>query len=40
MKNFRSLDEIREASEEQLAEIPGMNRKAAESVYRFFHNNK
>ena len=39
MKNFRSLDEIREASEEQLAEIPGMNRKAAESVYRFFHNN-
>ncbi|MGN0293540.1 MAG: excinuclease ABC subunit UvrC [Lachnospiraceae bacterium] len=40
MKNFRSLDEIRNASEEQLAEIPGMNRKAAESVYRFFHDNK
>ncbi|MDD7390614.1 MAG: excinuclease ABC subunit UvrC [Lachnospiraceae bacterium] len=38
MKNFRSLDEIREATREQLARIPGMNKKAAENVYKFFHN--
>lgn len=37
MKNYQSLDQIREATEEELAALPGMNRKAASSVYEFFH---
>ena len=37
MRHFKSLDAIRDAGEDELAEIPGMNRRAAESVYRFFH---
>ncbi|MDO5410944.1 MAG: excinuclease ABC subunit UvrC [Lachnospiraceae bacterium] len=37
MKNFDSLEAIRNASEEELAAIPGMNKKAADSVYCFFH---
>ncbi len=36
MRTYPSLDAIREASEEELAAIPGMNRAAAENVYRFF----
>ena len=37
MKNYAGLDEIRAASVEELAKIPSMNEKAAESVYKFFH---
>ena len=37
MKSFPSLEQIRQATENELAAVPGMNRKAAESVYRFFH---
>lgn len=37
MRHFKSLDAIRDAGEDELAEIPGMNRRAAESVYQFFH---
>nr|WP_294491680.1 excinuclease ABC subunit UvrC [uncultured Mediterraneibacter sp.] len=37
MRNYLSLDAIREASVEELARIPSMNEKAAESVYKFFH---
>lgn len=37
MKQFLSLDAIREATVEQLKEVPTMNEKAAESVYQFFH---
>lgn len=36
MKQFQSLDAIREATVEQLKEVPTMNEKAAESVYQFF----
>ena len=36
MKQFQSLDAIREATVEQLREVPTMNEKAAESVYQFF----
>lgn len=35
--HFRNLEAIREASVEELAALPSMNRKAAESVYAFFH---
>ena len=37
MKQFQSLENIRNASVEELAQTEGMNQKAAESVYRFFH---
>ena len=36
MRHFKSMDAIRDASVEELADVPGMNRKAAESVYTFF----
>ena len=37
MRSYSSLDAIREARVEELAKIPSMNEKAAESVYNFFH---
>lgn len=36
MRHFKSIDAIREAQVEELAEIPGMNQKAAQNVYEFF----
>ena len=38
MRYFSNLEEIKEASEEKLAGIPGMNKKAAHSVYTFFNH--
>ena len=37
MRQFQSLEKIREASVEQLRDVDGMNEKAAQSVYQFFH---
>ena len=37
---FRSLDEMKKASEEELAKVAGMNKRAAHNVYRFFHMRK
>ena len=37
MKAFQSLENIRNASQEELAQIDGMNQKSAEAVYLFFH---
>ena len=37
MKAFQSLDEIKAAEVEALAQVPSMNRAAAEKVYTFFH---
>ncbi len=37
MRHLKSLDAVKEATVEELAEVPGMNRRAAESVYQFFH---
>ena len=37
MKQFQSLENIRNATIEELAQTDGMNQKAAESVYAFFH---
>lgn len=37
MKHFQSMDAIRQASVEELAQVESMNEKAAESVYAFFH---
>ena len=36
MKKFQSLENIRNASVEELAQTDGMNQKAAEAVYLFF----
>lgn len=38
MRNFTSLDEIKGATVEELAAIPAMNEKSAESVYKFFRS--
>ena len=37
MKAFPTQEEIRQASVEELAQVPSMNRRAAEQVYEFFH---
>ena len=37
MRQFKSLEAIKGASLEELSETPGMNQKAAQSVYEFFH---
>jgi excinuclease ABC subunit C len=36
MQHFESVEAIREATEEQLLEVPNMNRQTAEEIYRFF----
>ena len=36
MKNFQSLENIRNASVEELAQVEGMNQRSAEAVYLFF----
>ncbi|MBQ7774648.1 MAG: excinuclease ABC subunit UvrC [Lachnospiraceae bacterium] len=36
MRHFQSLEEIRNAEVEQLLEIPEMNQRVAEEIYRFF----
>ena len=37
MKRFVSLDAIKAASVERLAEVESMNEQAAQNVYEFFH---
>ena len=37
MKHFESIDAIRNATIEQLKELPSMNEKSAQDVYNFFH---
>ena len=37
MRHFKDIDTIRSATAEELEQVPQMNRKAAESVYLFFH---
>ena len=36
MRQFGDINEIREATVAQLADVEGMNERAAESVYEFF----
>lgn len=38
MKYFKSIEEIRVASEEELGNVPSMNRQSAQKVYQFFHS--
>ena len=37
MRQFQSLENIRNASVEELAQVDGMNQKTADAVYLFFH---
>ena len=37
LKAFGSIDKVKEASIEELAEIDGMNKKTAENVYNYYH---
>lgn len=36
MRYFKSLEDIRAADEAELAQVPGLNRLAAQNIYRFF----
>lgn len=38
MKHYPSLDAIKSATEEELAQLPSMNEQAARAVYEFFHS--
>ena len=38
MRHFKSIEEIKNASVEELAALPELNRRAAEGIYQFFHN--
>ena len=40
IRTFSSIEEIKEATVEELLNIPEMNQRAAESVYTFFHAKK
>ncbi len=37
MKAFQTLEELRNASAEEIAKVPGVNQKVAQQVYAFFH---
>lgn len=37
MRSFKSIEEIKAASVEELAGLPELNRPAAEAIYAFFH---
>ena len=37
MRHFKSIEDIKNATAEQLAEIPELNRRAAEDIWLFFH---
>ncbi|MCM1542109.1 MAG: excinuclease ABC subunit UvrC [Blautia sp.] len=39
MRHFKSIDEIKAASVEELASIPELNIRAAEEIYQFFRKN-
>ena len=39
MRHFENIDAIRNATVEELKELPSMNGKSAQEVYKFFHRN-
>ncbi len=38
--HFNSVEAVKKASVEELTEVSGVSRQAAESVYHFFHAGK
>lgn len=39
LKHFKTIENIRDASVEALCEVPGMNRRVADVIYNYFHEN-
>ena len=39
MRHFENIEAIRNATAEELKELPSMNEKSANEVYKFFHQN-
>ncbi len=39
MRSFENIDAIRNATVEELKDLPSMNEKSAQEVYKFFHQN-
>jgi excinuclease ABC subunit C len=37
MRHFQSLDAMKNATVEELKELPSMNEKTAIQIYKFFH---
>ena len=37
MKSFQTLEDIKSATEEELAKVEGMNSRSARQVFEFFH---
>ena len=37
MKGFETLEQLKNASEEEIAKVPGLNQKVARQVFAFFH---
>ena len=40
MRHFKSLEELKEASVEEIGQIPEINERTAEEIYRFFHEDR
>ena len=40
MRHFKSLEELKEASVEEIGQIPEINERTAEEIYRFFHDER
>ena len=40
MRHFKSLEELKEASVEEIGQIPEINERTAEEIYRFFHEGR
>lgn len=40
MKYFKSLEKLKAANQEEIANVPSMNSAAAEKIYEFFHKNE
>lgn len=40
LKHFKSVDNIKKASVEELAQVDGMNKKIAEELYNYFRNDR
>ena len=40
LKHFKTIENIKKASVEELAQVEGMNRRAAEDLYNYFRKNK
>ena len=40
MKYYKDIGRIREASEEELAQVPGITKNVAHEIYVFFHKDE